>query len=88
MRFEENGEAGWGMREFRNLELPLAGPRPGHLDLAWSSVARQVGTSRTGRMEHVDVFYHWGKRRRRFTSRLANTILNAVQEHRTDAAAL
>ena len=39
-------------------------------------------------MEHLDVFYHRGKRRRRFTGHLANTILKAVQEHRTDAAAL
>ena len=61
---------------------------PGHLDLGWSSVVRQVGTRRTGRMEHVDVFYHRGKRRRRFTGHLANKILKAVQEHRTDAAAL
>ncbi len=84
MRFEENREAGRGVREFRNLEPPPDGPRPGHLDLAWSSVVRQVGTRQTGRMEHVDVFYHRGKRRRRFTGHLANTILKAVQEHRTD----
>ena len=35
-------------------------------------------------MEHLDVFYHRGKRRRRFTGHLANKILKAVQEHRTD----
>ena len=87
MRFEENREAGQGVREFRNLEPP-EGPRPGHLDLAWSSVVRQMGTRRTGRMEHVDVFYHRGKRRRRFTGHLANSVLKAVQEHRADAGPL
>ena len=84
MRFEENREAGRGVREFRNLDPPPDGPRPGHLDLGWSSVVRQVGTRQTGRMEHLDVFYHRGKRRRRFTGHLANKILKAVQEHRTD----
>ncbi len=88
MRFAENREAGRGVREFRNLDPPPDGPRPGHLDLGWSSVVRQVGTRQTGCMEHVDVFYHRGKRRRRFTGHLANKILKAVQEHRTDAAAL
>ena len=76
------------MREFRNLDPPPGNPRPGHLDLGWSSVVRQVGTKRTGRMEYVDVFYHRGKRRRRFTGRLANRILQAVQEHRADADGL
>ena len=75
MRFEENRDAGRGVREFRNLDPPPDGPKPGHLDLGWSSVVRQVGTRRTGRMEHVDVFYHRGKRRRRFTGHLANKIL-------------
>ena len=84
MRFEENRRAGWGVREFRNLDPPPDGPRPGHLDLGWSSMVRQVGTRRTGRVEHVDVFYHRGKRRRRFTGHLANRVLEAVQEHRTD----
>ena len=84
MRFEENREAGRGVREFRNLDPPPDGPRPGHLDLGWSSVVRQVGTRRTGRMEYVDVFYHRGARRRRFTGHPANKILKAVQEHRTD----
>ncbi len=88
MRFEENREAGRGVREFRNLDPPPDGSRPGHLDLAWSSMVRQVGTKRTGRMEYVDVFYHRGKRRRRFTGHLANKILKAVQEHRTDVDTL
>jgi hypothetical protein len=39
-------------------------------------------------MELVDVFYHRGKRRRRFTGHLANRVLEAVQEHRTDTVAL
>ncbi len=84
MRFAENREAGRGVREFRNLDPPPDGPRPGHLDLGWSSLVRQVGTRRTGRMKHVDVFYHRGKQRRRFTGHPANKILKAVQDHRTD----
>lgn len=86
MRFEENRDAGWGVREFRNLDPPPEGPRPGHLDLGWASVVRQVGTRRTGRLQYVEVRYGRGKRKRRFTGAQANKILAAVQEHRSDPA--
>jgi len=87
VRFEENRDAGWGVREYRNLDAPPEGPRPGHIDLGWASVVRQVGTRQTGRLEYVEVFYHRGKRRRRFTGAQANKILAAVQENRSDAEA-
>jgi hypothetical protein len=73
------------VREFRNLDPPPEGPRPGHLDLGWSSVVRQVGTRRTERLEYVEVRYHRGKRKRRFVRAQADRILRAVQEHRSDA---
>jgi len=86
LRFVEDRAAGWGVREFRNLDLPREGPRPGHLDLGWAYLVRQVGTRQTGRVEHVTVFYHVGRRRRRFRGHLADRVLKVVQEHRPDAA--
>ncbi len=85
MRFVEDREAGMGIREFYNLDPCPAGRRPGHFDLGWSSLVRQVGTRQTGRVEHVVVFYRKGRRRRKFTGRQADKILEVVQEHRSDA---
>jgi hypothetical protein len=83
MRFVENRNAGRGMREFHNLDPPPEGPRPGHLDLGWSSVVRQVGTRRTGRIEYVTVHYV-PRGKRTFTGREADRVLRTVQEHRAD----
>ena len=85
MLFEENRAAGRGVREFRNLDAPPEGRRPGDLDLDWSTVVRQVGTRQTGRLEYVEVRYGRGRRRRRFTGDEANSVLRAVQAHRSDA---
>jgi hypothetical protein len=85
VRFEENRAAGARVREFRNLDPPREGPRPGHLDLGWSTLVRQVGTRQFGGLEYVEVRYSRGKRRRRFTGALADRVLRAVQEHRSDA---
>ncbi len=84
MRFIEDRGAGYGVRVFRNLDAPPEGPKPGHLDLGWASMVKQVGTTRTGRLEYVIVFYHQG-RRRKYTGAEANKILRVVQEHRSDA---
>jgi hypothetical protein len=85
MRFVEDREAGMGIREFYNLDPCPAGRRPGHLDLGWSSLVRQVGTRQTGCVERVFVFYRKGRHRRKLTGREANRILQVVQEHRSDA---
>jgi hypothetical protein len=84
MRFVENRRAGRGVREFHNLDSCPAGRRPGHLDLGWSSMVRQVGTWQTGRVQHVVVYYRAGRPRRKFKGRQADKVLKAVQEHRSD----
>jgi len=88
MRFVENRGAGRGVREFHNLDPAPTGRRPRHLDLGWSSMVRQVGTRQTGGVEHVTVFYRSGRRRRKFKGGQADTILKAVQEHRSDVRQL
>jgi hypothetical protein len=85
MRFEENRAAGWGVREFHNMDPPRPEPRPGHIDLGWSSRVVQEGTrDTTGRLEEVTVYYHVG-RKRTFRGAEANRILRTVQENRADA---
>lgn len=84
MRFWENRAAGWGVREFNNIDPPCEGPRPGHIDLGWASKVVQRGTSEsTGRLNDVTVYYHVG-RRRTFHGSDAVRILRAVQENRAD----
>ena len=84
MRFEENRAAGWGVREFLNVDSPREGPRPGHIDLGWSSRVVQMGTRRSpGILESVTVYYHRG-RKRTFRGPEANRILRVVQENRLD----
>lgn len=88
MRFEENKEAGWGVREFRNVEPPRAGRRPGDVDLEWCSKVVQRGTKgSTGRIDGVTVHYPRG-RRRTFRGDQANRILRDVQAARADARQL
>ncbi len=87
MRFIENRRVGRGVREFHNVDPAPNGRRPGHLDLGWAKVVRQIGTKDTGRVERVMVFYVRGIRRKRtFRGRQADKVLKAVQEHRLDAA--
>jgi hypothetical protein len=84
MRFEENRDAGWGVREFYNLDPPRNGPRPGYIDLGWSSRVVQRGTrGSTGRLDEVTVYYYRG-RKRVFRGEAANRILRVVQENRSD----
>lgn len=84
MRFVENREAGYGMREFHNLDAGPRGPTLNHLDLRWAAQVRQVGTwHTTGRMRHVTVVFRDGEQRR-FRGWQANRILRGVQEHRAD----
>ena len=85
MRFEENRDAGWGVREFHNREPAREGPRPGHIDLGWSSKVIQNGTSNTtGIQKCVAVYYCVGRRKRTFRDAEANCILRAVQQSRSD----
>lgn len=85
MRFEENKSAGWGIREFRNVDPPRQGPRPGHADLEWATRVVQKGTrGTTGRLEGVTVHYSFG-RKRTFRGAEANHVLQAVQGARADA---
>ena len=85
MRFEENKGAGWGVREFRNVDAPRQGPRPGHMDLEWATRVVQKGTKgTTGRLDGVTVHYRNG-RRSNFRGAEANRVLLAVQEARADA---
>ena len=85
MRFEENKAAGWGVREFRNVEPPKEGRRPGGDALEWCSKVVQRGTmASTGRIEGVTVHYHRG-RRRTFRGEQANRILRDIQAARADA---
>jgi hypothetical protein len=85
VRFEENKGAGWGVREFRNVDPPRQGPRPGHADLEWATRVVQKGTrGTTGRLEGVTVHYRGG-RRHTFRGAEANRLLLAVQEARADA---
>ena len=85
MRFEENKDAGWGVREFRNTDRPHQGPRPGHAALEGATKVVQKGTKvTTGRVEGVTVHYGFG-RKRTFHGAEANRVLLAVQEARTDA---
>lgn len=85
MKFEENRDAGWGVREFHNVELPPDGPRPGHIDLGWSSKVVQRGTKETtGRLWDVTVYYQVGRKRRVYHGAEANRILQTVQENRSD----
>ena len=85
MKFEENRAAGWGVREFHNLEPPRDGRRPGHIDLGWSSKVVQRGTMETtGRLWEVTVYYHVGRKKRVYHGAQANRILRIVQENRVD----
>jgi hypothetical protein len=85
MKFEENRVAGWGVREFHNMDPPREGPRPGHIDLGWSTRVVQRGTREsTGRLDDVTVYYYIG-RKRTFRGAKANRILQTVQENRADA---
>ena len=85
MRFEEDKGAGWGVREFRNLDPPREGPRPGQEDLEWATRVVQRGTrATTGRLEGVTVHYRKG-RKRTYRGAEANRVLLAVQEARVDA---
>jgi hypothetical protein len=85
MKFEENRAAGWGVREFHNMDPPREGPRPGHIDLGWSTRVVQRGTREsTGRLDDVTVYYYIG-RKRTFRGAKANRILQTVQENRADA---
>jgi hypothetical protein len=84
VRFEENRAAGWGVREFLNVDSPREGPRPGHIDLGWSSRVVQRGTKdSTGRLDDVTVHYAGGGKRV-FYGPKANRILRTVQENRSD----
>jgi len=86
VRFEENRGAGWGVREFRNVDAPGEGRRPGDIDLEWCSKVVQRGTkASTGRIDSVIVHYARG-RRRTFRGEQAHRILGDVQAHRSDAA--
>lgn len=86
MKFEENRAAGWGVREFHNLDPPREGSRPGHIDLGWSSKVVQRGTREsTGRLDDVTVYYHVGRKKRTFRGVQANRILRTVQENRLDS---
>ena len=70
MKLEENRDAGWGVREFHNVELPPDGPRPGHIDLGWSSKVVQRGTKETtGRLWDVTVYFQVGARDASITAR-------------------
>lgn len=84
MKFVENLLAGYGVREFYNLNPPRSMPRPGHLDLGWSYLVRQVGTRQTGRREWGIVFYHQRRRKRRSVGQRANEVLRTVQGHRSN----
>lgn len=85
MRFEENRAAGWGVREFRNLDPPREGPRPGHIDLGWSLKVVQRGTKETTeQLRDVTVHYHVGRKKRVYRGAEANRILRLVQENRID----
>lgn len=84
MRFEENRAAGWGVREFHNVDPPREGPRPGHVDLGWSSKVVQRGTKETTRrIKDVTVHYAGGGKRT-FRGQEAHRILASVQENRID----
>jgi hypothetical protein len=88
VRLEEGKGAGWGVREFRNLDPPREGPRPGHADFGWATKVVQRGTRvTTGRLEGVTVHYRDG-RRRTFHGAQANRILQTVREARADAEPL
>jgi hypothetical protein len=82
VRFEEKRDAGWGVREYCNLDPPRDGPRPGHIDLGWSSRVVQRGTKEsTGRLHDVTVYYAGGGKRV-FRGAAANRILRSVHENR------
>ena len=82
MRFQEDKAAGWGVRAFYNVAPPRSEPRPGHIDLGWSSRVIQKGTKETtGILEGVTVYYHRG-RKRTFHGAEANRILRVVQDNR------
>jgi hypothetical protein len=84
MRFQEDRAAGWGVRVFHNMDPPLPGPRPGHIDLGWCSRVVQRGTNEsTGGLEGVTVHYYAG-RKRTFRGAQADRLLRAVQENRMD----
>jgi hypothetical protein len=84
VRFEEGKGAGWGVREFRNLDPP----REGGADLEWATKVVQRGTRvTTGRLEGVTAHYRDG-RRRTFHGAQANRILQTVREARADAEPL
>ena len=62
MKLEENRDAGWGVREFHNVELPPVAPRPGHIDLRWSSKVVQRGTKETtGRLWDAPSTFRWAQ---------------------------
>ena len=85
MKFRENRAAGWGVREYHNVELPPDGPRPGHIDPGGSTKVVQRGTKETtGRLWDVTVYYQVGRKRRVYHGAEANRILRTVQENRSD----
>ncbi len=84
MRFQEDRTAGWGVREFYNLDPPRVEPRPGHIDLGWSFRIVQKGTrDTTGTLKGVTVHYYVGRRRTYYGAE-ANRILRTVQRNRSD----
>lgn len=83
-KFVERTDAGWGAREFRNAS-PRTDRRPGHIDLGWFSLVRQIGTRETtGEVEKVVVYYsrrRFGRRKRTFVGPEAHRILGEIYRH-------